>query len=144
MSYVYLSFILRCLVFIETDILILNDHTAYTAGTAGRAIGNARAWGPAHVQQCGVWRPKHRPCGFICGQRTSGVDALCAMHSCSVRWSMMISIARSRQRRAASASSSAILACFAPDTVGAAAERERVLFIGTEFSILYTSMHSPA
>ena len=24
------------------------------------------------------------------------------------------------------------------------AERERVLFIGTEFSILYTSMHSPA
>ena len=24
--------------------------------------------------------PKHRPCGFICGQRASGVDALCAMH----------------------------------------------------------------
>ena len=32
------------------------------------------------MQQCGVWRPKHRPCGFICGQRASGVDALCAMH----------------------------------------------------------------
>ena len=53
---------------------------SHTAGTAGRAIGDARAWGPAHVQQCGVWRPKHRPCGFICGQRASGVDALCAMH----------------------------------------------------------------
>ena len=32
------------------------------------------------MQQCGVWRPKHRPCGFICGQRASDVDALCAMH----------------------------------------------------------------
>ena len=32
------------------------------------------------MQQCGVWRPKHRPCGFICGQRASGFDALCAMH----------------------------------------------------------------
>ena len=32
---------------------------SYIAGTAGRAIGDARAWGPAHVQQCGVWRPKH-------------------------------------------------------------------------------------
>ena len=27
---------------------------------------------------------------------------------------------------------------------GKVVERERVLFIGTEFSILYTSMHSPA
>ena len=53
---------------------------SYIAGTAGRAIGDARAWGPAHVQQCGVWRPKHHPRGFICGQRASGVDALCAMY----------------------------------------------------------------
>jgi hypothetical protein len=30
-SYVYLSFILRCLVFIETNILILNDHTVRKA-----------------------------------------------------------------------------------------------------------------
>ena len=52
---------------------------SYIAGTAGRAIGDARAWGPAHVQQCGVWRPKHSPRGFTCGQRASGVDALCAL-----------------------------------------------------------------
>jgi len=28
----------------------------------------------------GFWRPTHRSRGFICGQRASSVDALCAMH----------------------------------------------------------------
>jgi hypothetical protein len=40
----------------------------------------ARAWGPARVQQWVFWRPTHRSRGFICGQRASSVDALCAMH----------------------------------------------------------------
>ncbi len=32
------------------------------------------------MQQCCVWRPKHRPRGFICDQNASFVDALCVMH----------------------------------------------------------------